>query len=867
MPSVKPSAPIPSRRWLRTRVKSPSWTERSGDADRLPIASLDAAGSAGGGKAVGLARLAAAGLPVPATRVLQVDAFIRALERAGLHPGSPAPDARRALTERPLPPGWHDALIAEARALGPRLAVRSSGADEDGSERSLAGAHHSALGVAPEDVPRAVRAVWASAWSEAALVDRPSAAPMAVLLQPMLTPDAAGVCFTVNPQNGSWREVVVEAVRGQGDALVSGRQAPQWWVVRRPRRLPVARLWNRLTLGVVEQDLTPQDHAWSIGSNGELARAAVPVGERERALLTRAELLALCRLALRAEAALGEPVDVEWAKVGGRFTLLQARPITRLGAPRPRDVLWTRRFLGERWPTPPTPLSWSLIAPVLEWFIGYPEVQARYLGGGPAVRLIRGRPYLNATVFRHLLFKLPGAPAPQFMLELLPPDEVDLWRRRFQVRPDLAVYAAIFATTALERRWRRFSFDPRENHRDWDRFEARLRAELPALDGPVLGPRDGIGRVEAQQALIRDYLSIHVCSLLFANLGYQLLDAALSAWAPGSSARWMERLAVCPPGNRTLETNDALWALGRAAGPGDLDALAAGRPTSPAFSDALASFLARYGHRAEASWEVFSPRWSDDPARLVALIPPGDESPGRRAGRQEAEFERARAELLAAVPGWRGAALDRGIALTRRYLLLRENQRFAFDELLAVTQRTLLALGAAVGLADPADVRWLTGDELRGLADGTLPSLPPLDARRAEHAAAAADDPPIFLRDDHSADGLAGGARLDGLGISPGRARGRVRVLRSAREGARLEPGEILVAHALDPGWAPLLARAGGLVLELGSVLSHGAVIAREYGVPGVVNAQGATRRLRDGQEVTVDGTRGLVWAHDPSDR
>lgn len=857
MPTVKPSSANPARLEQGDPSKPPS-----GRACELVLCDLAGPGASVGGKGLGLARLEASGLPVPRTRVVPADALQRFLEHHGVGPDVPE-RARSAIEGAPMPAGWEDVLVAEARALGPRLAVRSSGSEEDGASRSFAGVHQTRLGVRPEAVPAAVRRVWASAFEPAALGYRGRAGGMAVLLQPQLDPDAAGVVFTVNPQNGSWREAVVEAVAGQGEALVSGRQAPQWWVVRRPRELPGRRVWNRLALRVAEEDLVPQENRWDLGSNGELVRRATPSDARAAPLLTHPDLLALCRLALRAEAVAGGPVDVEWARVDGRFVLLQARPITRVGTPRPRDVLWTRRFLGERWPVPPTPLSWSLLEPVIAWFIAYPDVQERYLGGGPALRLIRGRPYLNATVFRHLLFKLPGAPAPRFMLELLPPDEVDAWRRRFRVKADWAVYNGIFAATWRERRWERFAFDPFTNHLEWDRFHARFEPELDALSGPVLGALDGVQRVQAQQALVRDYLSVHVCSLLFANLWYQALESALASWAPGSPGRWMEALAVCPPGNRTLETNEALWALGRVASPEDRAALAEGRPVSEGFRVALDGFLARYGHRAEASWEIFSPRWADAPERLAPLwVEPGRGSPVERASGQETRFEAARDEVLASVTGWRRTVLARLIFLTRRYLLLRENQRFAFDRLLASLQHTLVEVGGHLGLQDPTDVRWLTWTEVQGLARGDIAELPDLAARRRAHEDACRDDPPIFLRGDEPADAVATGGRLEGLGIGPGRARGRVRVLRSVVDGAALQDGEILVAHALDPGWTALLPRCAGLVLELGSVLSHGAVVAREYGVPGVVNVTGATRRLVDGQEVTVDGGRGLVWLH-----
>ena len=123
------------------------------------------------------------------------------------------------------------------------------------------------------------------------------------------------------------------------------------------------------------------------------------------------------------EAAISQLDAAQAEKIRHEIRLLQTRPITRTGSPRSRtDVVWTRRFIGERWPEPATPLGWSILEPIFAHFIHYPGVQARYLGGGPATKLVRGRPYLNTPIFRHLAFKLPGSPPPAFMSELLPPD-------------------------------------------------------------------------------------------------------------------------------------------------------------------------------------------------------------------------------------------------------------------------------------------------------------------------------------------------------------------------------------------------------------------------------------------------------------
>jgi pyruvate,water dikinase len=245
----------------------------------------------------------------------------------------------------------------------------------------------------------------------------------------------------------------------------------------------------------------------------------------------------------------------------------------------------------------------------------------------------------------------------------------------------------------------------------------------------------------------------------------------------------------------------------------------------------------------------------------------GGEAPLERASKQESHFAAAEAELRGALSGGRRAVAGELVRYTRAYLLLRENQRFWFDKLLFALQRTLRGLGArfvAKGWLDAADdVAYLTWSEVRGAAEGALvPDRAWVARRRAQREADARVLPPVFLRGVDVEGPPPEGGRLEGLGISPGRARGRVRVVRSPADAARIERGDVLVAHAVDPGWTSMFLLVGAVVLEMGSRLSHGAVVAREYGVPAVVNVDGVTRRLVDGQEVTVDGTRGIVWVH-----
>ncbi len=802
-----------------------------------------------GGKAAGLARLAASGLPVPPAVVVPAAAFSAHLAREGLVPG--VQDAARiaqALPATRLDPALAAALRAVGARLGTRLAVRSSAVGEDGAAASHAGQYSTMLGVKPgDDLEQAVLRCWASAFSVHARAYRSARArhsatvpPMAVVVQAMISPRCAGVLFTINPATGSWSEMTVEAAWGLGEAVVSGRVVPDFYAVRRPRRLPrvVQRVAARARLHEHSRVVHPQDRQLVVVGGG-VDEQPVPAERQQAAKLSTDELLRLCRLGLRVEARSHRPQDIEWAMdEAGQLFVLQARPVTTAREVRPAgDVVWTRRFVGERWTEPATPLGWSLMGGLLDWFIAYPEVSRRHLGGAPASRLHRCSPYLNTTVFRHLAFKAPGARPPHFMLELLPPDEAEAWLRRRAQMPDLRVYGAIIGTTLRERRWRRFRWNPVRNPVHWDAFVERLAAALDGMAGPPGDRATAMARTEQCLGLARDYVKIHVCSLLYANIGYESCRALLEAQEQEDPALLLRPAAP----TWTVRTAQALWA--HAHGARSRDAL-----------------LRDFGHRSSSSWSLFAPRWSESPALVDTLA-------AAMVGRPDPMIEVARgvAEADARMAGL-GPGLAGALRLTRRYLQLREDQRFHFDRLLARWKAAWTFLEAEEDMA----LRFLDQDEARAVLRRDLARADARERiarRRAEWEAecgrwAAGDSPPVFLRAGGAEEARAPGGRLQGLGISAGTARGMVRVIRHLGEAHLLQDGEILVARATDPGWTPLFLRARGLVLELGGMLSHGAVVARELGLPAVVNVPEATRVLRDGQSITVDGGRGHVYVH-----
>lgn len=879
-----------------------------------------------GGKGRNLARLAQAALPVPRAFVVPaavfqdilrgsavgplLDAFAAAMLRGDEH-AAVSVGAEIGLASRGLP--WprlrREALAAAVAALGrgptvpgwpddhaPRFAVRSSAEEEDGSS-SYAGQLDSVLNLRSLDQVRdAVLTVWASAFGERCVRYRfarrthhgeAAALPVvAVVVQRLVLPRVSGVVFTESPVRRRAGDLWVECGPGLGEALAQGQILPDAFrLERRPEGLRV-----------VERAVARKERAWSVGAAGTTGHVAVdvPADQRDRALLDTVLLRTLGDLALAAEALQGRAVDVEFACTAeGRFALLQSRPITVAARPhtsireiRSRPPLWSQRFSGERWPAGATPLGWSFVQPVLHHFIEWTDARRRHLHDVPPTRLHDGRPYFAVGIFRHLAFAPEGGEPPQFLLEMFPEAEQQELRAAAPYLPDLPVVASIVSELVRERRWRRYHFDPRDNDRRWAELEPHLRAQADALvpsDPTVAAAERAL--LDAQ-VLVREYLSVHLMSLLFAHLHWEALGRVLRSWGGGAADRLREALLAeddgASPQNPTLAANDALRLLGRTlrASPHHLKRLQAhGRGPDPQIDDddggrqiraQWTAVTSRFGHRSSASWELFSPRFADDPSLVLGLALAADGG----TDRHQSAANRTRAEAMVRarlrrtwgrrlVP-WRDFAFEAVLRRARIYSALRERQRFAFEHLMARSRDMALAVGAALvreGRLDRADdVRWLQMGQWR---DGGADLRAIVTEKQQRWDERKAHPHPDFLEGDVAiADPDPGGVRLRGLGISGGRATGPVRVLHDVRSADRVVAGDVLVTRALDPGWTPVLLRASAVVLELGSVLSHGAVVAREYGVPAVANIGGATHHLTDGEVVTVDGDRGWVLRH-----
>ncbi|MCC6337562.1 MAG: hypothetical protein IT380_26645 [Myxococcales bacterium] len=785
-----------------------------------------------GGKGEGLSRLLALGLPVPPTVVIPVEVFHAALA------GATKDDEARWLLEGPLPEGVTTAIDAARRRLGELpLAVRSSALGEDGGDSSFAGAHETVLDVrGAEAVLAAVRTCWASAFSERALSYRRERAAgqapaMAVVLQRFVEPDFAGVAFTVDPVSGE-AGPVVEYVAGRGDALVSGRVAP----VRA-----------------------------KAGSAPWVARVLQLVGE--------------------AEAKLGGPQDLEWAVRDGDVFLLQARPITTLAKKR-RTPIWANTNAAEVMPGVLTPMSVSvaklyvkaLLGPMLSPF----QLDSERLD---VVGVIAGRMYFNLSAIMAWMSSLPGVRA----------DDATVWARLLggsgaELAGAIARLEPNELPTALVSPWRALrgalvsiSMVLRHHRADASRALAAVAREadtLEAVDVTALGeaalvlhlkaalhgafgPDDtvvacagvGMGALEALRKL---------CARWFDDRQGALagrLMTGIGGFASADAGMAIDRLAMHARALGVFLPEEEEWPAAQAR----LERDEAGR----AFLAEWRAFLVKHGHHARGESDVAAPRWREDPGPVLSAVRAAlaQTGPGLAAREQLRQQERAALieELRSRLGPLRRAIFRAVLRRVDAGLTARENGRSEAVRRVAIARASLLELGrrfvSCGRLGSASDIFFLSLDELEGTLD-----LAPLVARRqAELARWKAVTPPgVVMGEFDPRDAIAppkptGSATMTGIAASPGVVEGIARVLVEPSGGDAILPGEILVAPFTDPGWTPLFINAAGLITDYGGLLSHGSVVAREYGLPAVVNTQAATVSIRTGQRVRVDGNRGEV--------
>ncbi len=776
-----------------------------------------------GGKGAGLARLVRGGQRVPEGFIVTAAALDRVGDGAGL-PAGPARDIGRAL----------------ARLGGP-VAVRSSMVGEDSSTASYAGQLDTFLNVSGvEAVIGAVRQCRDSAAGgrvrvyEARFADaRGGERRCAVVVQRMVDARAAGVAFSADPLTGA-HNVVIEAAAGLGTAVVDGRRRPDRYVVDGRGALVEVRAAGDEPL--LDEKLVL-----------EIARATVAVAARA-----------------------GVPQDVEWAWDGQELFLLQARPISSLAG---RHV-YSNRIVADMSPGLVKPLVWStktlaktenVFRPIFEQLLGRTGFEY-----GTIVRRVRSRVYADMTVVGELMARVG---LPMNALEMVTRDER---ARRAALKPSLRLARSLLRLAALARRFARSAPQIRRFLDERGReLEDIRRTDQAGLDeAGLLGLADRLMALHG-----RSQWWVFVGPMTMA-VQRRLMERLLRERAPGVSVadllrpgadtaalgpnRALERIARLLPAHDS-EARQAAAAGDDAAARAALARSAEGRALLAEFD----AFLCRFGFLSANGSDFTEVPWVEDPRLLWQAVARLAGRPGR--ARETVDCGRAAARARERLGPARGRLFDRLLRGAAEQMELRERVSLVMSEESYLMRRAFLSLGALLCrrgvLRQADDVFFLYLDELRAVAAGRVEPgaaqslveerrnrldedsvLEPPDTMSGEEAAGAAPPP-------------AAGEFLVGIAGSSGVARGRARlVTEPARAPAGLGERDILVVPFTDVGWTPLFPGIGGLVAETGGQLSHSSIVAREYGIPAVVSVRGAMRAIREGQSLTVDGSRGRVY-------
>ena len=861
-----------------------------------------------GGKAASLGRLLRDGLSVPPGFVLSMDACWAFLDANGFTQDlgalaerdtkTPEADILRRLRAARWPEELRSAIEkAYAPLRESAVAVRSSAAAEDSADASFAGQYATALNVTSfADVLDAVCTCWASLCSETALQYRRGRSmddqwpAMAVVVQQLIPADASGVVFTIDPVSGDRDTVLIDAAWGLGEGVVAGIVTPDHYVVRKAD-------------GALLRHDAPPKRLQVVPAAGGGTRTEEPPADRaRRPALSDQQAVELARIAVGIEERAGVPQDVEWALANGQFSILQARPVTTVNpiadeaAPQEGWVsefdsetdpttFWTSANVQEVMPGQLSPLGCSINVEIIDRF---GDVLIRRMGirlktRDPFFAFFYGRPFLNLSMMRETAeltpFGSPEAVMDQFLGQARDPDAKP---RRPTLRK-LFGYARVLPLM-LWHTWR-MPAAIRRAERIIQTFE-REDTERPIVERSL---EELLRTVEVGLELGAEVSITHVSGAGVTSSNFEWLRRLTERWLGDDHGVLQAKLCTGLAGIESALPAFDLWELARLVRASDglraafeprdgaeIERRVAALEGEDAFHDALQAFLAGHGHRSVMEAELSAKSWEEDLPTVFAMVRNyllADDSSDPRLieERQRREREGATADALRRLSWWRRPVFRSILGRAQQWIVTREHTKSLLvrgTHRVRSYSRELARRLVERGLLDELwDLYYLTWDEAKALARGELDrdhAHSQIVRRRAEEERSRPvllpetfQGRPKPLRRDETP--LPDGDRLTGIPVSPGRVTGRARVILDPRRDAEIAPGEILVAPVTDAGWTPLFIAAAAVVVDVGGSLSHGSTVAREYGLPAVVNVKHGTRLIRTGQTITVDGEKGVV--------
>jgi pyruvate,water dikinase len=862
-----------------------------------------------GAKAANLIRLSQAGLSVPAgfcitgavfREHLAQNSLIERIESAvenlaksrSEEKDSVLSDLREAIVEAPLSEAIRLEIENHYLALGAdHVAVRSSGTAEDLPGHSFAGQYETYLGISNlNDCFEAIKKCWASLWTRRAYEYREkngfdhTQINMAVIVQSLIPAETSGVIFTADPVTGRRGSIVIEACFGLGEALVSGKVTPDRFVI------------NKRNLKLLSETVSAKKIEHVLVQNGSAEEKTIPAERSTVSCLNKKQAKRLAKFARKIEAEFGKPQDIEWAICRNMIHLLQTRPITAL----PPEKSWEERQIWccnpakEVIPDVVTPATLSIIEAMLDYFMD-PVFRTLCMDRGehPVYGLVAGRIYFNANIWGAVFRDLPGGKGLDFtevtgshkglqeVVERLRNSvEEDLPDLKFN-RLKLFLKIPFIIIGA-------FGNAPRKGKRILRKVEAD-NEKWYSLDVISLTNEEIVMYFQEIMMSFRVLLG-HVLYLFSIIIALPFLDILCTRWLQDGNTV-VGKLLAGIGGMVDATAGLDIWRLASAANSNDevkslimsnndwstIEGKLSEKNSGKEFLTEWHRFMRLHGHHCRGELELLNKRWIETPDYILQFIrshitqidkiDPVQKFNEAAQHRQELERQ-CREQLKNPI---KRLIFNLLLARAQYGSVFRENIKSEVIKLLTALRKLLIELGKRLNeegmLKNNDDIFFLKIEEIvpvvNGTADFNIHQV--ITARRAEYDKNSSVIPPDvvigkFDPDNYIPDEIDEDVEiLNGFGVSPGKATGKARVILRVDTQEQLLAGEILVAPFTDPGWTPYFVPAAAIVMDEGGVISHGSIVAREYGIPAVVNVGGGTQIIKTGQTIEVDGDSGVV--------
>lgn len=774
------------------------------------------------------------------------------------------PENAHKITEGEMPPDLKQTIQnAYHTYIDGTCAVRSSGTAEDLQKASFAGQYQTVLNVGYDTLCDAVKECWASLWSIPAVEYRKHMkihnASMAVLVQDMIPATCSGVLFTGDT-------ITIEAVYGLGDILVGGEVVPDKYTVDRKN-------FSNVTTEIASKPVMSQ-----AGTHG-VEKTPVPASLRETPVLTQETMSQLCEISLKIEDIFGCPQDIEWGIHNNDIIIFQARPIT-VEQLKPE---WTRANISEMQPGYVTYLSrppenrpdFFVLStlPLLQCF-GIKDVPKDI----KFAEYIYGHIYINLTNAHNIICQIPGLTPEVFDRSIGHTSPQKVPPSKFTASDLLRVVPGVL-------RILRLILHLPGQIEEVTQEASQIIEDMKTTNFAEKNLQELNNLVWKMYDINQKVFQVHSCNALVAAPCFDILRTMVQEYGEGTENILITGLE----GMSSYRLGVEMWKLAQKARQWPRvsqviltkDHVCETLKTFQEGNQFLTEFYQftdAYGDRCYEEPELSTPRWGENPEFVLSMVAnylQSDTNPEHILQNQIKKREETTRHILDNMNFFKRFIFKKVLEKEQYYIITRENTKTVWTKSLAVIRSLYLNIADILVdkgiIEDKTHIFFLKMTEVSEIISGALTKndVKPLihNRKQEKETYQNLDVPDCIVGSPPPIDALQHDREpthtLTGTGCSPGVVTGKAKVVSTPGECTELKKGDILVAPVTDPGWSPLFVTAGGLVMELGSSLSHGVIIAREYGIPAVVGVKNATSVIESGQIITVDGTQGTVSIRD----